>query len=188
MNYKTMTHCVDCGALLELRHLDGEGDVPFCPSCGEWRFPIFNTAVSMVVLDESREHVLLIRQYGRPHYILVAGYVARGESAEEAVRREVAEETGLEVVSATFNRSRYFEPSNTLMLNFAVVARGVLRTNREVDSHRWFTMEEALRNIKEKSLARWFLESYAGARPVQRPAEPPGVEPGGRDGRSYNVT
>ena len=160
MNYKTMTHCTDCGAALEIRHLDGEGDVPFCPVCGEWRFPIFNTAVSMVVLDESREHVLLIKQYGRPHFILVAGYVSRGEAAEAAVRREIAEETGLEVVLTHFNRSRYFEPSNTLMLNFTAVTKGPLHTNSEIDSCRWFTLPEASENIKDKSLAQWFLENY----------------------------
>lgn len=161
MNYKTMTHCTDCGAALEVRHLEGEGDIPFCPVCGEWRFPIFNTAVSMIVLDETRERVLLIKQYGRPHFVLVAGYVARGEAAEEAVRREIAEETGLETVSVRFNRSRYFEPSNTLMINFTAVTRGTLRPNQEIDSYQWFTLAEARARIKDHSLAQWFLEEFA---------------------------
>ena len=47
--------------------------------------------------------ILLIQQYGKARNILVAGYVNKGESAEEAVVREVKEETGLTVVDYRFN-------------------------------------------------------------------------------------
>ena len=88
-------HCWECGAALIEKSLEGEGIVPFCPVCGEYRFPMYNAAVSMIVVDENTGRILLIQQYGRPSYILVAGYINRGESAEDAVRREILEETGL---------------------------------------------------------------------------------------------
>ena len=115
-----MNYCMQCGTKLHLKHHDTEGDVPFCDTCGAFRYPVFNTAVSMVVTNPAKTKVILIKQYGRPHYILVAGYVNRGEDAEHAAVREVREEIGLEAREVRFNHSHYFAPSNTLMLNFTV--------------------------------------------------------------------
>ena len=116
-----MNYCMQCGTKLVTRHLDLEGDVLYCEKCGEFRFPVFNTAVSMVVTTRDRDKILLIKQYGRDRYILVAGYVNKGEDAEDAVRREVMEEMGLHVTEVHFNHSHYFERSNTLMLNITAV-------------------------------------------------------------------
>jgi len=153
-----MNYCMHCGARLALRDHETEGrPIPWCEHCQDWRFPVFNAAVSMVVLDESRQHVLLIQQYGRPFYILPAGYINLGEGAEDAVRRELQEELGLEVRQMTFNRSRYFPPSNTLLFNFVVTVTGKATPNWEVDAWRWFTREEARQNIKPASFAEAFL-------------------------------
>jgi len=157
-----MNYCMHCGTRLVPRPHGAEGELPYCESCGAFRHPVFNTAVSMVVTDESAEHILLIRQYGRPHYILVAGYVERGEDAEDACARELREELGLTALRARFNRSRYFAPSNTLMLNFTVtVSLGEPpRPNEEIDDWRWFTVEEARENIRPGSLASAFLNGW----------------------------
>ena len=115
-----MNYCMECGTKLELRHLENEGEIPFCSQCNQFRFPIFNTAVSMICIDVKNQKILLIKQYGRPDYILVAGYISRGEDAEAAVKREVFEETGMTVDRLQFNKTSFFEPSNTLMVNFAI--------------------------------------------------------------------
>ncbi|MBR1566281.1 MAG: NUDIX domain-containing protein, partial [Oscillospiraceae bacterium] len=113
---------------------------------------------SMVVQDEAREKVILIRQYGRQSWVLVAGYVNHGEDAENAARRELMEELGLSALSVSFNRSHYFPPSNTLMLNFTVhVRKQEAHPNREVDAWQWFSLEDARQAIKPGSLARAFL-------------------------------
>ncbi len=155
-------HCPECGAHLIMKELANEGMVPYCESCQAYRFPMYNVAVSMIVRDPDNGKILLIKQYGRPDYILVAGYVARGEAAEDAARRELMEETGMQARDVYFNRTRFFEPSNTLMCNFTVFVKDgeALHTNREIDSCQWFTPEEARENIKKGSLARYFLESY----------------------------
>lgn len=153
-----MNYCMECGTLLYLKPHGEEGLVPYCDGCGAFRYPVFNTAVSLLVVDEKRENIILIRQYGRPHYILVAGYVNRGEDAEDAARRELREELGLTAKTVRFNRSHYFPPSNTLMLNFTVtVAAEEVHPNREVDGWQWFSLEEARGAIKPGSLARAFL-------------------------------
>ena len=154
--------CTKCGTAFETRELEGEGTVQFCPKCNEYHFPVFNTACSMIVIDPKTKNILLIKQYGRDSYILVAGYVNRGEDAEQTVVREILEETGLVAKKITFNRSKYFERSNTLMLNWTVEIEdaSVLKPNSEVDSYHWFSFEEARKNIRPGSLAEWFLDSY----------------------------
>lgn len=87
--------------------------------------------------------------------------VNRGESVESAVVREVKEETGLEVIRYRFNRSKFYEKSNTLMVNFTafVGSDAVVRTS-EVDCYSWFSFDEAREQIKENSLAKEFLCAY----------------------------
>ena len=154
--------CSKCGTAYEVRQLEGEGDVQFCPKCNEFHFPVFNCACSMIVVDPAEKKILLIKQYGRDHYILVAGYVNRGEEAETTVARELKEETGLTARTIRFNRSRYFAGSNTLMLNWTVEVDDAkaINPNSEIDSYRWFTFDEARRNVKDCSLAQFFLNSY----------------------------
>lgn len=157
-----MKHCMECGALLETRELENEGMIPYCPECKQFHFPVFNTAVSMIAVDEEAGKILLIEQYGRKGHILIAGYVTRGENAETTCRRELMEETGLEAESLRFNRSEFFEPSNTLMLNFTVRVKPgqSVRTTDEVDTWQWFTYEEAREHIRPNSLARRFLTAW----------------------------
>lgn len=156
-----MKYCMQCGTKLRSRFLEGEGEIPYCDTCADYRFPVFNTAVSMIVTNEDRSRILLIKQYSKPTYILVAGYVNKGEDAEHAVVREVKEEMGLEVISVHFNRSHYFKPSNTLMLNFTAVVKGDSpHPNREIDSYAWFSPEEAGKKVRTPSLAGDFVQGY----------------------------
>lgn len=155
-------YCRECGTKLVPRELENEGIVPYCPKCEQYRFPQYNVAVSMIVVNEEKEEILLIQQYGRPSYILVAGYVGRGESLEDAVAREVREETGMTVSHMKFNRTQFFEKSDTLMCNFTAFVKdsSELDTNYEIDSYSWFTRDEARANIRPNSLAEYFLVSY----------------------------
>lgn len=156
-----MNYCMRCGCKLDEKYLMGEGMVPYCPDCGEFRFPVFNTAVSVIVMNKALDKVLLIKQYGRDSYILAAGNVNKGEDAEEAVRREIREEMDLQMLECHFNKSHYFAPSNTLMLNFtAIVEEEGQHPNAEIDSCKWFSVEEARANIRDRSLAQAFLNGF----------------------------
>ena len=155
-------HCHECGTALIEKALEGEGIVPYCPKCEQYRFPMYNVAVSMIVINEQTGEILLIKQYGRPHFILVAGYVNRGEGLEQAVVREIKEETGMTVSSIKFNRTSFFEPSNTLMCNFTAFVKDAseMSPNSEIDFYQWFTPDEARKNIRPDSLAEKFLNAY----------------------------
>lgn len=156
-----MKYCVECGTKLIYKYLEKEGMIPYCQKCNEYRFPIFSSAVSMLILNPDKNKILLIQQYGKPSFILVAGYINKGENALEAVKREVFEEVRLHVSELTFNSSEYYEPTNTCMFNFSCVSDSENFTlNNEVDKAQWFTFEEAEKNIKENSLAQKFLKNY----------------------------
>lgn len=115
--------CHECGTKLTQKELENEGMVPFCPKCEAFRFPMYNVAVSMIVINKQTNKILLIKQYGKDYYVLVAGYVNRTEQLEHAVAREIKEETGMTVSSIKFNRTQFYEPSDVLMCNFTKCER-----------------------------------------------------------------
>ena len=86
-----MYYCAECGTELIEKELENEGLVPYCQHCQVYRFPQYNVAMSAIVYDELEKNILLIQQYGNPNNVLVAGYVGRGESIEEALVREIKE-------------------------------------------------------------------------------------------------
>lgn len=153
--------CAFCGTRLTTREQPEDGLVPWCPTCGEYRYPGYSVAVSVIVRHPKEPRVLTIDQYGK-RGILVAGYVTRGESAEATVAREVREECGLDVCEVTFNASSFYEPSNTLMLNFscrALEPEGRLNA-REVDEARWIALDELPSRMLPGSLAKRFVELW----------------------------
>ena len=157
-----MNYCMQCGTKLVMKYHENEGkEIPYCSTCSDYRFPVFNTAVSMVVTNQAEDRILLIKQYGRDRYILVAGYINKGEDAEHAVIREVGEEMNLRVVKVRFNHSHYFSKSNTLMLNYTAIVDSMdVHENDEIDAYRWFSREEAAKNVARHSLAGDFLKGY----------------------------
>lgn len=85
-----------------------------------------------------------------------------GEPLEDAVVRELKEEMGLTARRIRFNRTEYFEPSNTLMCNFtAFVENDIeLEPNYEIDTYEWFSPEEARKAVRPEILAGRFLNKY----------------------------
>lgn len=155
-------YCRVCGTKLEERYLENEGMVPYCSHCEEFRFRMFNTAISAIVYNPTGDKILLIQQYGRKDNILVAGYINIGESAEHTLVREIKEELGLEVIDYQFNASEYFSRSNTLMINFAcrVSSDDLNKVNGEIDDLHWFSLDEVKEKILHNSLAEKFLITW----------------------------
>ena len=139
--------------------------IPYCPSCREYRFPIFSTAVSMVILNSDRTKTLLIKQYGKGFNRLVAGYINKGESAEEALVREMKEEIGIEPIEYHFQKTKYFPKSNTLLINFyLIVATMEVKPNYEIDSYAWYDVDKGLEALEGASLAKEFYNHYINNR------------------------
>ena len=72
------------------------------------------------------------------------------------------EELSLVVKDLKFNRTKFYEPSNTLMCNFTVWidSAAAIKPNDEIDAYNWYMPKEAKDNIKPNSLASEFLFSF----------------------------
>jgi NAD+ diphosphatase len=133
--------CAACGA----RSDAGEaGLVRICPRCGTHHHPRTDPVVIMLVTDADR--VLLGRAPSWPprRYSALAGYVEPGESLEEAVAREVAEESGVRVGGPRYIASQPWPFPSSLMLGFDVPwESGEPRAlEDEIDDVRWFSRAE----------------------------------------------
>ncbi len=156
-----MKYCIECGTPLEEKFLEHEGMIPYCSKCNAYRFPIFASAISVVILNKDRTKTLFIKQYGKNRNILVAGYINKGENAEEAVKREMMEEIGVAPIYMEFQRSYYWEKSNALLFNYyAIVEPMELNPNYEIDSYAWFDVHDALNEVAKGGLAEVFYNFY----------------------------
>lgn len=155
-------HCPTCGEKLVQRNIGDEGLVPYCNSCNHPRFNIPYTCTLTLVVNELEEVALLRQNYvSKSSYVLVAGYVKSGESAEETAGREVEEELGISPKSVQYIKSYYYEKRDMLMLGFvASVDKGDFKISGEVDEAGWFSIKEALKLIREGSIAMELLKDY----------------------------
>lgn len=112
-------------------------------SCASETFPRLDPAIIVLVSDAAGERALLGRQASWPagRYSTIAGFVEPGESLEDAVVREVEEETGVHVADVRYESSQPWPFPSSLMLGFRAVARTHEITLRdgELEDARWFT-------------------------------------------------
>lgn len=151
-------YCRECGQKLTLRFCENEGLIPYCDKCEAYMFPQFSIAVSMVVTNRAQDKILLAKHAEDDDFILFAGYVKKGESAEKTIPREIKEELGLDVVKAKYMSSRYHTKKDVLMLNFIVVIEEKpIKLNDEIAEARWCSPEEAQALIRKGTTAEYFL-------------------------------
>ena len=96
--------------------------------------------------------------------VLVEGYIKPGESAEEATRREIAEETGLTATSLRYVGSFPHGGGDRLMLGFAAQAEGEAKpAAMEVVSSRWTSLDEAVAALRQGSIAQQVVRMILAA-------------------------
>ncbi|MGE0745937.1 MAG: NAD(+) diphosphatase [Rhodospirillales bacterium] len=166
--HRTHRFCGVCGSPSEMR--DG-GHVRVCtnPDCKTSHFPRTDPAVIMLVSQGDR--CLLGRKAEWPEgmYSTLAGFVEPGESLEDAVAREVMEETGVSVTDVRYHSSQPWPFPASLMLGFFATATSeeIRYDNTELDDARWFTRLELsegaaglARRPRSDSIARRLLETW----------------------------
>jgi NAD+ diphosphatase len=162
-------HCGVCGSPTEPRQA---GHAVRCTSsaCGADFFPRIDPAVIVIVHDQG--HALLGRQASWPkgRYSALAGFVEPGESLEDAVVREVAEETGIAVTQAHYFASQPWPFPASMMVGFHAEARraAVRLDDQELEDARWFSAEEiaaspamllpAPYTIARRLIDAWYLQ------------------------------
>ncbi|HEV8027835.1 MAG TPA: NAD(+) diphosphatase [Stellaceae bacterium] len=140
------------------------------PSCNAQHFPRTDPAVIMLVHDGER--CLLGRQRAWPTgmHSTLAGFVEPGESLEEAVAREVFEETGIGVDEVAYHSSQPWPFPSSIMLGFHARARDreIRVDHSELQDARWFERsfilahqdDDAFRLPRRDSIARRLIEDW----------------------------
>src|SRR5450631_4016228 len=139
--------CGTCGAQTVAAK---SGHVLVCsnPACRHEQFPRIDPAIIVLVSDGER--ALLGRQASWPigRYSTIAGFVEPGESLEDAVTREVYEETGINVDRIEYHSSQPWPFPASLMLGFTAHAMTteVHLNDQELEDARWFTRSDLASN------------------------------------------
>ena len=94
--------------------------------------------------------------------ILLPGLRGKADGALSRRRGRTVKHAGITAARLRFNRTKFFAPSTTLVVNFTayVSDAAALHTNEEIDRWRWFAPEQTRENIRPGSLAKEFLNVY----------------------------
>jgi NAD+ diphosphatase len=143
-----------CGKCGHETILEDGGHKAFCPACDSLFFPQTDPAIIVIVTYQDK--CLLARQAVWPpkRYSVIAGFVEPGESLENAVAREVFEETGLKLKKITYHSSQPWPFPGSIMLGFTAEAETVSITlhDQELEDANWLSRAEIIEKIKSKEL------------------------------------
>jgi NAD+ diphosphatase len=165
--------CGKCGSATKLRRGERARE---CPTCGTLNYPRISPAVIVAVVREGR--ILLARSARFPPGLrsVLAGYVEPGETLEECVRREVREETKIEIANLRYFASQPWPFPHSLMIAFTAEYSGgeIVVDGSEIREADWYTPDNLPQIPGPMTVARrlidWFCETAGTSSP--RPAGP----------------
>src|SRR5438874_4686998 len=151
--------CANCGTRTVMKEGGWKRD---CPNCKAEHFPRTDPVVIMLVT--SGEKCLLGRQKHFPPgmYSCLAGFVEAAETIEDAVRREIFEESGIRCTDVSYYMTQPWPYPSSLMIGCSAQAlsEDIVVDHSELEDARWFTREEAA-----LMLARTHPDGLAGPHP-----------------------
>jgi len=154
---RTHQFCGRCGSPTEAHR---EERVRVCPACKLSAYPRVAPAI-MALVRKGRE-ILLARS---PHfpagmYSALAGFVEPGESLEQCVAREVAEEVGIEVARPRYFASQSWPFPHSLMVAFVCdwASGEIRRQEAEIEEAKWFKVLQLPKLPSKISIARRLID------------------------------
>ena len=144
----SVIYCPSCAtALADIVQAEDGGDKTRlrCPACGwtHWNNPVPVLAAIVECVDQGGR-VLLARNAAWTHrmFALITGFMEAGESPEDGIRRELAEETALEAIETTLVGVHEFLRMNQVIITYHVRARGEVRLSPELAEYKLFAAED----------------------------------------------
>src|ERR1700710_463071 len=133
--------CANCGSASRVA---AAGWQRICDVCGARHFPRVDPVVIMLVIDDERCLLGRQRQFAPGMYSALAGFVEPGETAEDAVRREVMEEAGVKCSEGVYFASQPWPFPSSLMIGCFAQASDtdIVVDTAELEDARWFSREE----------------------------------------------
>lgn len=115
-----------------------------CVTCQHVQYPRINPCIMVLITDGNK---VLLAKSSRPnveHYSLIAGFIEAGESAEEAVHREVNEEVGLQLKNLKYVCSQSWPFPHSLMLGFCAdyLCGSICIDTNELTDAKWFVRSD----------------------------------------------
>ena len=154
-------YCGRCGSATEAK---AEERARICPACKLTAYPRLAPAVMALVRKENQ--ILLGRS---PHfppgmYSALAGFVEPGETLEQCLAREVAEEVGVQVSRIRYFASQPWPFPNSLMIAFVCDwASGEIRPQAgEIEAAHWFSVLQLPKLPSRISIARRLIDAVVG--------------------------
>jgi NAD+ diphosphatase len=168
MWHRLQKFCGRCGSTT-IAGAGGNIRVCVTSDCGRQLFPRVDPAIIVLVSD--RDRCLLGRQSDWPEgrYSTIAGFVEPGESLEDAVLREVFEETNIRSHDIRYHSSQPWPFPSSLMLGFTAVATDfdIQLNDNELDDAQWFTRKQLLSGFPKLpyrlSIARRLVDDWLRA-------------------------
>jgi NAD+ diphosphatase len=142
-------YCANCGTRTGMRQAGWKRD---CPNCKAEHFPRTDPVVIMLVT--SGEKCLLGRQKHFPPgmYSCLAGFVEAAEAIEDAVRREIFEESGIRCTDVNYYMTQPWPYPSSLMIGCTARATNedIVIDHSELEDARWFDRTEAALMVKRQ--------------------------------------
>ena len=154
-------YCGRCGHSMDF---DQKERAMRCPHCSNIVYPKISPAVIVGVTNDKGQ--ILVTKYARGHYqsyALVAGYYEIGETIEETVKREVKEETGLDVTDIQYYKSQPWSFSSSLLFGFWCKAHGdqpIQMDESELRVARWANHDEEINTLDNASLTSEMIQYF----------------------------
>ncbi|GAB6033063.1 Nucleoside diphosphate-linked moiety X motif 13 [Chamberlinius hualienensis] len=150
--------CPNCGNIL---HRFVSGWHMKCPSCRLHHYPQTSPVVITLLTNESNTACVLVHHNGhyKSMYTAVAGFLEIGETIEDAVRREIAEEIGLEIKSHRYLSSQHWPgPASSLMIGCLAVTNETKLTidKTELEDAKWVSVDEVKESLKRSDECKDF--------------------------------
>ncbi len=151
--HRNHIYCGACGYPTQIK-LAGHKRICSNPKCTIEHFP--RTDPAIIVLVSHEEKCLLARQphWRKGQYATIAGFVEPGESLEQAVAREVFEETGIVLNKVWYRSSQPWPFPTAIMLGFRAESQNIEITLRdhELEDARWYGRDEIKEMLMDGSL------------------------------------
>jgi len=156
---RTHQFCSRCGAPTVQRETERSKE---CPQCGQIHFP--RLAPAVIVLVERGNQLLMARSrhFAAGMFSVLAGFVEPGETLEEAVAREVKEESGIRVKDIRYFGSQPWPFPHSLMIGFMAQYAGgeITLEDSELEAAGWYTADLLPPQPGKISIARKLIDAF----------------------------
>ena len=172
-------YCANCGTRTAMKEGGWKRE---CPSCKAEHFPRTDPVVIMLVTHGDRCLLGRQKQFLPGMYSCLAGFVEAAETIEDAVRREIFEESGIHCTDVTYYMTQPWPYPSSLMIGCAAraIKEEIVVDRTELEDARWFSREEvALMHRRATSRRPVCGPSVRDRAPSDRPLGAWGNHPAG---------